>query len=99
MNRTRQRDALRLISDVVRDDTGSVLTPEARRRLEAVLARFGAVEGPEAEGDGFSEREATILFADLRGFTALVASYPAKAVVGFLNRCFGAMVDVIAPHY
>src|SRR5207248_354112 len=50
-------------------------------------------------GADFSRRDVTILFADLRGFSAIAAAYPAEAVIRLLNRCFGAMVDIIARHY
>jgi adenylate cyclase len=38
---------------------------------------------------------ATILFADLRGFSQMAASYPAEVVLEALNRCFTRMVEVI----
>jgi len=40
-------------------------------------------------------REATILFADVRGFTALAETLGAHAVVDVLNRYFAYMADVI----
>jgi class 3 adenylate cyclase/CheY-like chemotaxis protein len=40
-------------------------------------------------------REATILFADVRGFTALAETLGAHAVVDLLNRYFAYMADVI----
>jgi adenylate cyclase len=92
-----QRDALRLIQDIVREAKGSPLDRESVRRVEAALARteLAAPHGPAT----YSEREATILFADLRGFSALAAAHPAAVVLGVLNRCFGAMADIVARHY
>ncbi len=45
--------------------------------------------------DEGEKREVTILFADIRGFTALAASIPPQKVVELLNKCFAIMVDVI----
>ena len=47
----------------------------------------------------YSRHDATILFADLRGFSAIASRYPADVVLTLLNRCFGRMVDIIAGHY
>jgi adenylate cyclase len=38
---------------------------------------------------------ATILFADLRGFSQMAANYPAEVVLYVLNRCFIRMTEVI----
>jgi adenylate cyclase len=43
-------------------------------------------------------REATILFADVRGFTRLVESTPAPVVIRLLDEYFSAMIDVIFRH-
>ena len=44
------------------------------------------------------QREATILFADLRGFSAIVATYPPEVVFGELNRCFVRLCQISAHH-
>ena len=44
------------------------------------------------------QREATILFADLRGFSAIVATYPPEVVFGELNRCFVRLCEITARH-
>ncbi|MEE8391125.1 MAG: adenylate/guanylate cyclase domain-containing protein [Anaerolineae bacterium] len=41
------------------------------------------------------EQEVTILFADIRGFTALSEHLKAKELVGFLNRFYGVMTKVV----
>jgi adenylate cyclase len=99
MNRPLQRDALRIIVDIIREATGTALSAEARRRLEGVLKSLAAGEVPESSGQAFSQREVTILFSDLRGFSAIAASYPIEQVVGLLNRCFAAMVEIVERHY
>jgi adenylate cyclase len=43
-------------------------------------------------------REATVLFADIRGFTRLVERTPAPTVIRLLDEYFSAMIDVIFQH-
>jgi adenylate cyclase len=43
-------------------------------------------------------REATVLFADVRGFTRLVESTPAPVVIRLLDEYFTTMIDVIFRH-
>ena len=93
------RDALRLIQDIVREATGAPLQAEARRRLEAVLESLAAGDVPDSAGQGFSQREVSILFADLRGFSAIASAYPTDVVLGVLNRCFSLMTEIIVRHY
>lgn len=93
------RDALRLIQDIVAEAKGSPLYREDVRRIEQVLERLTAPEHARSADTGYSQREATILFADLRGFSAIAASYPADVVLGVLSRCFGMLTEVIVRHY
>jgi adenylate cyclase len=93
------RDALRLIQDIVAESTGARLDREAIRRLEEVLKRLAAADSSRPADTGYSQREATILFADLRGFSAIAASYPADLVLGVLSRCFGLMTEIVVRHY
>jgi len=97
MSRELRHDALRVIEDIVQEATGAPLRTEARRRLEQVLEQLAA--GEVAAGEPFSQRELTVLFADLRGFSALAAACPGAQVVRLLNRCFGAMVEIVDRHY
>lgn len=50
-------------------------------------------ESPEGiydhRGNFFASIEVTILLADLRGFTSLTASLPAKTMIILLNRFLG----------
>jgi adenylate cyclase len=93
------RDAMRLIQDIVIDVKGSGLDREGMRRLEAVLKRSLLKDGTASLDSGFSQREASVLFADLRGFSALAASYSPKIVLGALSRCFGMMAEIAVRHY
>jgi adenylate cyclase len=95
-----QRDALRVIQDIVREAKGSPLEREAVRRVQAVLKAVAAGEVPSSASDAaYSQRDATILFADLRGFSAITSAYPTEVVLGVLNRCFAMMVEIIVRHY
>jgi adenylate cyclase len=93
------RDALRLIQDIVTDAKGSPLYREHVRRVLDVLERLAAPEHARPADTGSSRREATILFADLRGFSSIVASHPADVVLGVLSRCFGMLTEIIVRHY
>jgi adenylate cyclase len=99
MDRALLSDALRRIQDIVAQAKGSPLDRESVRRVEAVLSGVAAREAPHAADGGYSRLEATILFADLRGFTALAAAHPADVVLGVLSSCFGLMTEVVLRHY
>jgi adenylate cyclase len=92
------RDAMRLIQDIVIRAKGSPLDREAVQRVEDVLKGI-AVPAERAADTGYSRREATILFADLRGFSAIAAKYPPDVVLGVLSSCFGLMTEIIVRHY
>ena len=93
------RDALRLIQDIVIEAKGSPLDREGVRRLEEVLKALAAPDSLRAADTGYSRRQATILFADLRGFSAIAEKYPAEVVLGVLSSCFGLMTEIIVRHY
>lgn len=100
MTRALRTDALRRIQDIVQEAKGSPLDREAIRRVEAVLRTLGEdAEARPMPDTGYSAREASILFADLRGFSAIASAYPADTVLGVLNRCFARMVDIVARHF
>ena len=93
------RDALRRIQDIVAESTGKPLSGEGEKRLENLLGSvLGGAGQPESAGDNFSQRNVTMLFADLRGFTAITANYPAGVVLDLLNRCFVTMSEIIVRH-
>jgi adenylate cyclase len=73
--------------DQVRDLLDKNVSPEVATQL----MRDGAALGGE-------EREVTILFADLRGFTTLSETLPPREVVTLLNRYLDRMSTAIETH-
>ncbi len=93
------RDALRLIQDIVIEAKGTPLDREGVRRVEEVLKALATPALSRSADTGYSRREATILFADLRGFSAIAAKYAPEVVLGVLSSCFGLMTGIIVRHY
>lgn len=73
--------------DRVRDLLDKNVSPE----VAAQLLRDGASLGGE-------EREVTVLFADLRGFTPLSEKLPPRELIGLLNRYLDRMSAEIESH-
>ena len=77
-----------------------------RERLRGVFARFvpeHVVEDVLARTDedlrlGGSRDRGTVMFTDLRGFTAFSESTPPQRVIELLNEYFGEMIDAIFDH-
>jgi class 3 adenylate cyclase len=53
------------------------------------------IENPERAALGGDEVEVTVLFADLRGYTAFSERTPAAEVVAMLNAAFGLAVPIV----
>jgi class 3 adenylate cyclase len=73
-----------------------------KQRIQSAFGRYvndyvlnQLLEGPESEALAGVEREATILFADVRGFTHLSEGLKARAVVGLLKEIFQLASDRI----
>ena len=62
------------------------------RLVDLAIANPGILDLPG------SWREATVLFADIRGFTRLIESTPAPVVVRLLNEYFAEMIAIIFRH-
>ncbi|MCW5893551.1 MAG: adenylate/guanylate cyclase domain-containing protein [bacterium] len=72
-------------------------------RLQQSFTRFAPAEVVEdiiARGVSTMPvtKEVTVLFADLRGFTALAETMPPSDLVRMLNGWFAAMADAVAAH-
>jgi adenylate cyclase len=77
---------------------GSPLDREAMRRVAEALKGLVLPETRRAD-TGYSRRDATIMFADLRGFSAIAAAYAPEIVLGVLSSCFGTMTEIVVRHY
>ncbi|HXH82606.1 MAG TPA: adenylate/guanylate cyclase domain-containing protein [Candidatus Tectomicrobia bacterium] len=75
-------------------------------RVRAQLQRYvsprlveAAVRNPDLLAMPGEWREATVLFADIRGFTRLVETTPARTMIAALDRYFTRMIDVVFQHH
>jgi len=86
------------------DRIQTIVTAETGRRLgmqaEDAVAKLlrNVASGNLLGEDGFTSRELTILFADLRGFTSLSDRHPPDIVLQVLNRCLITMIEVVFSH-
>ncbi|CAN5797151.1 adenylate/guanylate cyclase domain-containing protein [soil metagenome] len=104
-------DDLELISAVAAQTAMVVETVKAHKRLareEVARANYGRfmpeyvvkqmLENPDSFKLGGVNQTVTILFADIRGFTAFSERENPEKVVGLLNRYFTAMSEIIFAH-
>jgi len=75
--------------DFIRNTFGRYVDPEIADEL---------ISRPEAARLGGEKREVAILMVDIRGFTPLSESLSLDVIIGFLNRYFSRMIDVIHRH-
>lgn len=71
------------------DDKVEALRQALERHLNPVLDRFLLESQPQVEA------YATVLIADIRGFTALMSSLPMASMIEILNRWFASMTEII----
>jgi adenylate cyclase len=71
------------------------VTRERFQRLLSPAIAQQVIEGKVEVKKGGEERQTTVLFTDIRGFTAMSESQPAQIVVDMLNEYFERMVEVI----
>ncbi|MCC6825045.1 MAG: GAF domain-containing protein [Acidobacteria bacterium] len=105
------QDDLELVSAVAAQTAVTVETVKAHNRLareEVARANYGRflpeyvvkqlLENPNSFRLGGVNQTVTVLFADIRGFTALSEHEKPEKVVALLNRYFSAMTEVIFAH-
>ncbi|MDQ3131773.1 MAG: FHA domain-containing protein [Acidobacteriota bacterium] len=101
-------DDLELISAVAAQTAVTVETVKAHRRLareEVARANYSRfmpeyvvrqlLENPNSFRLGGVNQTITVLFADIRGFTAISENANPEKIVGLLNRFFSAMTEII----
>ncbi len=75
--------------DFIRNTFGRYVDQEIAREL---------LKRPEAARLGGQRREVAILMSDIRGFTPLSEPMSPEAIIGFLNRYFSHVIEVIQRH-
>ncbi|REJ77382.1 MAG: FHA domain-containing protein [Acidobacteria bacterium] len=108
---TFSQDDLELISAVAAQTAVAVETIKAHKRLareEVARANYSRfmpeyvvkelLEKPDSFRLGGVNQTVTVLFADIRGFTAFSESEKPERVVNLLNKYFTAMTDIIFEH-
>lgn len=104
-------DHLELISAVAAQTAVTVETVKAHKRLareEVARANYSRfmpeyvvkqlLENPNSFRLGGANQTITVLFADIRGFTAISENENPERVVGLLNHYFSAMSEIIFGH-
>ena len=104
-------DHLELIGAVAAQTAVTVETVKAHKRLareEVARANYSRfmpeyvvkqlLDNPNSFRLGGANQTITVLFADIRGFTALSEHEKPEKVVSLLNRYFSAMSDIIFDH-
>ncbi|MDI1243259.1 MAG: adenylate/guanylate cyclase domain-containing protein [bacterium] len=104
-------DHLELISAVAAQTAVTVETVKAHKRLareEVARANYSRfmpeyvvkqlLQNPDSFRLGGVNQTITVLFADIRGFTAISEREKPEKVVGLLNKYFSAMSEIIFAH-
>ena len=71
-----------------------------RQRIERLVSRHAAAAMRNVETDALRPEtiDVTLLYSDVRGFTAYSEALPPTEVIGFLNRIIGLQVEIIEKH-
>lgn len=96
MNDAELQQTLERVQAIIRSETGQRLGVQAQAALGKILRNVSS--GNLAGKEGFTSSEITILFADLRGFTAITENHPVDAVLKLVNRCLITMSEVVFRH-
>jgi adenylate cyclase len=86
---------LQRLFNIIARDTGKSLSTSGENEVMTLLNELTANSMPSNLGQEFLSHEVTILFADLRGFTAMVAGQPAGVIIQMLNNCLIRMSEII----
>lgn len=94
------RDELGVLAAAFNDMTHGLLLKERLRSiLDVVSSREVAEELLRGGLDlGGENREVTVLFADIRGFSALTEGMEPQRVITFLNECMQRLSDAVVEH-
>jgi len=99
--------AVNPLIDVNEEHIGSMLVLEditSEKRIRSTMARYMSAEVAEqllAAGEtvlGGKDQKVSVLFSDVRNFTAMSEALGARETVSMLNAYFERMVDVIFSH-
>ena len=80
-------------------ETGAPLRGAAQTRLEAILANALGPSALAVQSSEFTNRDLTILIADLRGFSAIAETYSSNKILQVLRPYFAAMTEIIVRHF
>ena len=93
------KETVHRLQKLIARETGSPLGQEAEAEMTVIVQRAcGSTEERVAE-PSFLPCNVTIMFADLRGFTAITSMLPAGMVISMLNRCLGRMSEIVSRHH
>jgi adenylate cyclase len=78
---------------------------EERRVIKDMFAKYmskevvqNLIESPELVKPGGAKRQATVFFADIRGYTSFSEGKEPEAIIKVLNAYFGAAVEIVIRH-
>lgn len=77
-------------------ELSACVSRETKARMHEIVYR--ALTGEGLLDDAPTERQVTILLADLRGFTALAAAHPPSTVIRVLNHCLSRLSAIVYSH-